>query len=170
MSGPMTNYELGKIMHREYEAEVSRYWGQEVTSEDKPGLRKVYRLALALIGFTLTVALIVQLSLEVHHQGEVKHAGPMDRTDDFKTFKQAKAALDQVVKDGLFRPVAERVFDYLVYADSLGALREWVDEPLSHLMIDDRVVRKVNELVLGTGGAAQVVLRRQVRVGRLKRV
>ena len=61
MSGPMTNYELGKIMHREYEAEASRYWGQEVTSEDKPGPRKVCRLALALIGFTLTGALIVQL-------------------------------------------------------------------------------------------------------------
>ncbi|GIK38972.1 MAG: hypothetical protein DPW09_31715 [Anaerolineae bacterium] len=109
-------------------------------------------------------------SLEVHHQGEVKHAEPMDRTDDFEMFKQAKAALDQVVKAGLFWPVAERVFDYLVYADSFDALRQWWDEPLSQLMIDDKVVRKVNELVLGTGGVAQVVLRRQVRVGRLSRV
>jgi hypothetical protein len=52
-------------------------------------------------------------SLEVHHQGEIKHAGPTHRADDFETFKQAKAALDQAVKDGLFWPVAERVFDYL---------------------------------------------------------
>jgi hypothetical protein len=107
-------------------------------------------------------------SLEVHHQGQIKHTGPLERTNVFETFKQAKAALDQVVKTGLFWPVAERVFDYLVYADSLGVLREWADE--SYLIIDDRVVRKINELVLGTGGAAQVVLRRQVRVGRLKRV
>ena len=109
-------------------------------------------------------------SLEVHHQGEIKPAGPIDRADNFRRFKQAKAALDQAVKDGLFWPVAERVFDYLVYADSLDVLREWWDEPLSDFMTDDRVVKKVNELVLGTGGAAQVVLRRQVRVGRLKRV
>jgi hypothetical protein len=109
-------------------------------------------------------------SLEVHHQGEVKPAGPIDRADDFEMFKQAKAALDQAVKEGLFWPVVECVFDYLVYADSFDALREWWDEPLSQFMIDDKVVRKVNELVLGTGGAAQVVLRRQVRVGRLKRV
>lgn len=109
-------------------------------------------------------------SLEVHYQGEVKHAGPIDRVNDFEMFKQAKAALDQAVKAGLFWPVAERVFDYLVYADSLEALREWWDESSSHLIIDDRVVRKVNKLVLGTGGTAQVALRRQVRVGRLKRV
>lgn len=109
-------------------------------------------------------------SLEVHHQGRVKQAGPMHRPDDFEMFKQAKAALDQAVKDGLFWPVAERVFDYLVYADSLYALRKWWAEPSSWLIIDDRVARKVNELVLETGGAARVVLRRQVRLGRLKRV
>ena len=61
MNGPMTNYELGKIMHREYEAEASRYWGQDMTSEDKPGQRKVNKLALALTGITLTALLFVQL-------------------------------------------------------------------------------------------------------------
>jgi hypothetical protein len=109
-------------------------------------------------------------SLEVHHQGEIKHAGPTRYADDFKTFKQAKAALDQAVKDGLFWPVATRVFAHLVYADSLDALREWLAEPSSQLIIDDRTVRKVNELVLEMGSAAKVVLRRQVRVGRLNRV
>jgi hypothetical protein len=38
------------------------------------------------------------------------------------------------------------------------------------LFIDDRVARKVNELVLEMGGAGRVVLRRQVRLGRLNRV
>jgi hypothetical protein len=57
----MTNYELGKIMHREYEAEASRYWGQDVTSEEKPSLAKAYKLVLALTGVTLTALLLVQL-------------------------------------------------------------------------------------------------------------
>ena len=61
MNGPITNYELGKIMHREYEAEASRYWGQDVTSEEKPALTKVYKLALALTGVILTMLLLVQL-------------------------------------------------------------------------------------------------------------
>ena len=61
MSGPMTNFELGKMLHREYEVEASRYWGQEVTNEDKPSRTKITRLAWALTGVTLTVAVVVQL-------------------------------------------------------------------------------------------------------------
>ena len=61
MSGPITNFELGKMQHREYEAEASKYWGQDVTSEEKPGLAKAYKLVLALIGVTLTALLLVQL-------------------------------------------------------------------------------------------------------------
>ena len=59
--GPITNYELGKMTHREYEAQVSRYWGQETTSVEKPGPAKVYKLALALTGITLSALLLVHL-------------------------------------------------------------------------------------------------------------
>jgi hypothetical protein len=59
--GPITNYELGKMTHREYEAEASRYWGREVISEEKPGQRKINKLALALTGVILTAVLFVQL-------------------------------------------------------------------------------------------------------------
>jgi|GEM_PF-5369616 len=33
MGGPMSDYRLGKIFHREYEAEVSCYWGQDLGRE-----------------------------------------------------------------------------------------------------------------------------------------
>jgi hypothetical protein len=59
--GPITNYELGKITHREYEAEASRYWGQESINEEKPGQTKASKLALALTGVILTALLLVQL-------------------------------------------------------------------------------------------------------------
>ena len=59
--GPITNYELGKMLHREYEAEASRYWGQDVTRDDKPSMSKKYKLALALSGVTVTIVLIVQI-------------------------------------------------------------------------------------------------------------
>jgi hypothetical protein len=58
--GPITNYELGKMQHREYEAEASRYWGQ-ATRDDRPGLSKKRKLALALSGVALTTLLIVQI-------------------------------------------------------------------------------------------------------------
>ena len=61
MSGPITNYELGKMQHREYEAQASRYWGQNLTTGDKPTWSKGRKLALALGGVGMTVVLLVQL-------------------------------------------------------------------------------------------------------------
>lgn len=58
--GPITNYELGKALHREYEAEASRYWGQEKSGKAKSGLSEPRKLALALAGITVTVFLLVQ--------------------------------------------------------------------------------------------------------------
>ena len=59
--GPITNYELGKMLHREYEAEVSRHWGQQVTNEEKSGPAKVYELVFALTSIILTALLLVRL-------------------------------------------------------------------------------------------------------------
>lgn len=59
--GPITNYELGKMTHREYEAQASRNWGQDVTSEGEPGQRKLSKLVLALTGIALTMVLFAQV-------------------------------------------------------------------------------------------------------------
>ena len=62
MNGPMTNFELGKMQHREYEAQASKYWGQNVTQDDSPTLLKGHKVAWALSGAGLTAAfLIVQM-------------------------------------------------------------------------------------------------------------
>lgn len=61
MNGPISNFELGKMMHREYEAEASRYWGQDVTCEVKPARVKVTRLAMALSGLSVTAVVLVHL-------------------------------------------------------------------------------------------------------------
>ena len=61
MSDPITDFELGKMLHREYETEASRYWGQHLAQQDKLGRSKGRKLALALGGVGLTVVLLVQL-------------------------------------------------------------------------------------------------------------
>lgn len=62
MNSPISNFELGKMTHREYEAEASRYWGQAVADEEKqPGRMKVAKLAVALGGISATILLFVQL-------------------------------------------------------------------------------------------------------------
>jgi len=35
MSGPMINYRLGKMTHREYEAEASKFWLQDRAREEE---------------------------------------------------------------------------------------------------------------------------------------
>jgi hypothetical protein len=61
MSGPLTDYQLGKIRHRELEAEVKPYWGKRVVRNDNPHLSSRQKLTLALSGATLTALLMAQM-------------------------------------------------------------------------------------------------------------
>lgn len=40
MGGPMSDYRLGRIFHREYETQVSCYWGRELGPEKGFSLAK----------------------------------------------------------------------------------------------------------------------------------
>lgn len=63
MSGPITNFELGKMQHREYELEASRYWGQGASDRDQRTLSRKHKLVLALSGTILTILLIIQIQV-----------------------------------------------------------------------------------------------------------
>lgn len=65
MNSPITNFELGKMQHREYEAEASRYWGQDDTvSGEQRTLTRKHKLVLALSGSTvLAIFLIAQMQV-----------------------------------------------------------------------------------------------------------
>jgi hypothetical protein len=63
MSGPITNYELGKMQHREYEAEASRYWGQGVSHGKQKSFSRKHKLVLALSSTILAILLIAQMQL-----------------------------------------------------------------------------------------------------------
>lgn len=61
MNSPMTNFELGKMQHREYEAEASRNWGQARSDSDQPPVSRKRKLVLALSGIVTAILLIVQM-------------------------------------------------------------------------------------------------------------
>ena len=61
MNGPITNFELGKMQHREYETEASRYWGQGSSHSERSSLTLKHKLILTLSGTILTILLIVQI-------------------------------------------------------------------------------------------------------------
>jgi len=52
MNESVANFELGKMQHREYETEASRYWGLNELGYDKSKLLKKTTLAVMLKGIT----------------------------------------------------------------------------------------------------------------------
>lgn len=59
MSGPIADYELGKRLHQEYEAEVSPCWGKVPATRQTPILAERHKVALALSGAVAFVGIIV---------------------------------------------------------------------------------------------------------------
>ena len=61
MNSTITNFKLGKMQHREYEAEASRYWGQAASDSEQPTVSRKHKLVLALSGIVTAILLIVQM-------------------------------------------------------------------------------------------------------------
>lgn len=61
MSGAITNYELGKITHLEYEAQFSRTWGQSRGGAEETIWAKGHKFAQAL-GGTIAGLLVARSS------------------------------------------------------------------------------------------------------------
>jgi hypothetical protein len=58
--GPISIHEMGKSLHREYEAEASRYWHQEEAGNDR-ALRSIrVKLTLAVSGIIMVALPILQ--------------------------------------------------------------------------------------------------------------
>ena len=52
---PITNFELGKMQHREYEAEASRYWNQTTHKGEQRSLTPKHKLVLALSSIVTSI-------------------------------------------------------------------------------------------------------------------
>lgn len=61
MNGPITNFELGKMQHREYEAQASNDRNQNSDRDNTPPVSSKHKFALALSGVGVTTILIVQM-------------------------------------------------------------------------------------------------------------
>ncbi len=55
MNGPITNFEFGKLQHRDYEAQASRSWGRDKFSDNTSSFLTKTKLTLTLSGVGLTV-------------------------------------------------------------------------------------------------------------------
>lgn len=95
--------------------------------------------------------------------------GYMYETDDYIEYRQAEAAVQQVVAAGLFRIEKAGEFTFQVHADSFAELKIFLDENWSDSLIIEEVIAEANRLddVYGVG---KILLREQVGIGLLKPV
>ncbi len=92
--------------------------------------------------------------------------GHLQETDDYIEYRQAEAAVQEVVADGLFRFEKRGEFIFQVHADSFAALKSFLDENWSDALITEDVIAEAKRLDIAYGGG-KALLREQVRISLL---
>ncbi len=95
-------------------------------------------------------------------------AGWVTESDDFVEYKQADAALAQVVQRGLFVVERESTLSFITYADSVAELREYMAKEWKDAILDEASARKAQDLLNMAECGKELILRDQVRIARLK--
>jgi len=72
--------------------------------------------------------------------------GQIQETDDFVEYRQAAEAVAQVLERGLFALEQKGQYDYLIYADSLGELQEYLAEEWTDAVIPPQVLAQAEAL------------------------
>jgi len=106
--------------------------------------------------------------LEVHIGEHSVLAGWVTESDDFVEYKQADAALAQVVQRGLFIVEREGTLSFITYADSVAELREYMAKEWKDAILDEVSARKAEDLLNMTECGKELILRDQVRIAQLK--
>ena len=100
---------------------------------------------------------------------EERFIGYMYETDDYIEYRQAQAAVQQVLASGLFLSEKVGQFEFRTYADSFAELKTFIDETWSDSLIMEDVIADANRLDDDMGVGA-VLLHEQVHIGLLKPV
>jgi hypothetical protein len=92
----------------------------------------------------------------------------MKESDDFIEYRQADAALAQVVERGLFVVERESTFPYITHAGSVSELREYLAEEWKDAILDEASAASAEELLSTSEPDRELILREQIRIARLK--
>ena len=93
--------------------------------------------------------------------------GYLYETDDYIEYRQAAAAVQKVIAEGLFETEKAKEFIFQVHADSFAELKIFLDESWSDSLITEEVIAeaaRLDELY----GVGKVLLREQVHIGLLR--
>ena len=107
-------------------------------------------------------------AVEVHVDGDITHAGFVQRPDEFIDLRQANEALQEVIGQGLFEFEQTGKFTFLTRSDNPD---DWLDEltgdwTVSYL--DEETIQHIEDAFSGPGRRKEVVIREIVDIARLR--
>ena len=99
-----------------------------------------------------------------YQDGEGEHfIGYMHEADDYIEYRQAEAAVQEVVAAGLFQVEQAGEFEFRIHADSFAELRAYLNETWSDAIITEEVIVEAKRLD-NEYGVGKVFLREQVYI------
>ncbi len=105
--------------------------------------------------------------LEVRAGERFTPAGVITEADGGIEYRQADAAILEVVRRGLLREDASDVFTFITYAASLDELRHHLADAWTDAIIDDASARRIEKLLARAGQGGEVVMRERIGIRRL---
>ena len=101
------------------------------------------------------------------HGSEELFIGHLQETDDYIEYRQAEAALQEVVACGTFQIKKAGEFIFQVHADSFANLKTFLDETWSDSLITEGVISQAKRLD-DRYGVGKVLLRERVLISLLE--
>ena len=95
-------------------------------------------------------------------------AGWLQETDDFIEYRQAEAALAQVVSDRLFTVEGQSAFIFNTYAETFAELSAYLVANWSDAVIPPDTMAHAEALQKAARGKTEVLLREHVWISRLR--
>jgi hypothetical protein len=128
------------------------------------------RTLLKRVGYLIDIRPNGELIEFIRPLGNREHfIGYLYETDDYIEYRQAHAAIQQVLEAGVFQVEKVGQFEFRTHAESFTELKTFLDETWSDSLITEGVIAEANRLD-DEMGVGPVLLHEQVHIGLLKPV
>src|SRR4030042_873756 len=131
-------------------------------------LEKIHRL-LAPDGLLIDIHPTSQPpALEVRSGDHVTLAGWVHETDEYVQYAQADAAVQAVLREGLYALEISETFAFLTHAENLAELQDHLAREWKDAFIDEQTAGRAEELLLTPESDREVWIRETVSIARLR--
>ena len=107
--------------------------------------------------------------VEVRVNGKDYFLDIVEETDNYIEYQQANQALTEIVKRGLFSGEEAGEFIFMIHADSMDEMREFLSENWKDAILNDSLDGKAGEYFSKAAESVEVLIREEVLITRYKR-